>query len=269
MKKIFQTTSYILILVFFLSLTSPLSTEAKESKYHIKVNRLTNNLTIYKLTKGNYKPIKAMLCSTGGALTPLGTFHTKQKQRWHTFYDGSFGQYSTRINGPYLFHSLPYTKKSPNTMIPTNFGKLGSNASAGCVRLNVADAKWIYSNCSLGTKVTIYESKNPGPLGKPESIPYEEENGYDPTDVWAKGNPILKKKPKIESDGDLVVLIEDTEVDFLKGITAYSSLGEDITDDITYEENVDFSTPGEYKVLYMVKDSLKRKATLERMVIVK
>lgn len=32
------------------------------------------------------------------------------------------------------------------------------------------DAKWIYNTCKVGTKVTIYRSKSPGPLGKPSGI---------------------------------------------------------------------------------------------------
>lgn len=63
----------------------------------------------------------------------------------------------------------------------------------GCVRLQVADAKWIYDNCPGGTQVTIYEDwDSPGPLGKPEKlvdeITPETHNGWEPTDP-AEGNP--------------------------------------------------------------------------------
>ena len=37
------------------------------------------------------------------------------------------------------------------------YNKLGQQASAGCIRLAVTDAKWIYDHCRLGTKVVIGE----------------------------------------------------------------------------------------------------------------
>ena len=39
--------------------------------------------------------------------------------------------------------------------------KLGKKASShGCVRLSVADAKWLYNNVTTGTKVVITNSGN-------------------------------------------------------------------------------------------------------------
>lgn len=67
----------------------------------------------------------------------------------------------------------------------------GTKASAGCIRLTVQDAKWIYDNIARGTSVEFYSDSNPGPLGKPTSqkISGNEANrGWDPTDQ-AEGNP--------------------------------------------------------------------------------
>ena len=68
------------------------------------------------------------------------------------------------------------------------------------VRLNVKDAKWIYDNCPIGTTVTIYDSKDPGPLGKPEAIKVSAASkmGYDPTDIWSENNPYIKNQPVIK-----------------------------------------------------------------------
>ena len=35
-------------------------------------------------------------------------------------------------------------------------GTIGANASHGCVRLELANAKWIYDNVPYGTKVVVY-----------------------------------------------------------------------------------------------------------------
>ena len=61
----------------------------------------------------------------------------------------------------------------------------GTSCSAGCVRLTVADAYWIYTNISRGTIVEFYSSDNPGPLGKPSTKTISNKvecRNWDPTD---------------------------------------------------------------------------------------
>ncbi len=101
--------------------------------------------------------------------------------------DGTYGHYAFRIDGGYLFHSVPYMATNNDTLEEGEFNKLGSFASLGCVRMCIVrDVKWLYDNCPSGTKVTIYDNEsNPGPLGKPETIKIPEDSpnkGWDPTD---------------------------------------------------------------------------------------
>ena len=42
----------------------------------------------------------------------------------------------------------------------------GTACSAGCVRLTIADASWIYYNVASGTLVEFYSSSDPGPFRK-------------------------------------------------------------------------------------------------------
>lgn len=70
-----------------------------------------------------------------------------------------YGQYSTRIHGAYLFHSVPYYSINKSQVSTKEYNKLGQQASAGCIRLAVTDAKWIYDHCRLGTKVVIGEGR--------------------------------------------------------------------------------------------------------------
>lgn len=100
---------------------------------------------------------------------------------------GVYGQYCTHITGNILFHSVPYLSRGNNASLEYwQYDRLGTTASAGCIRLTTADAQWIYYNCRNGTKVEFYNSSNPGPLGKPsakkissEASPYK---NWDPTD---------------------------------------------------------------------------------------
>ena len=167
------------------------------SPYYIMVNRQQNVVTIYTLDENNQYtvPYKAMICSTAkeGRQTPLGTFSlTGSNQRWCLMVDGTYGQYSSQFYGNYLFHSICYTRPQNDCMITEEYNLLGEKASLGCVRLQTADAKWIYENCPAGTKVTVYESEETGPFEKPQkAVPFISEdmaNGWDPTDP-AEDNP--------------------------------------------------------------------------------
>lgn len=154
-------------------------------KYHIKVNYLANTITIYQKNGKELQPIKAMICSCGEVTPTEGTYTTSDKYIWQELFGNKYGRYCTRIVGHILFHSVPYTENNnPGTLLGEEYDKLGQNASAGCIRLKVEDAKWIYENCAKGTEVEFYSDENPGPLGKPEifQISNHEFSNWDPTD---------------------------------------------------------------------------------------
>ncbi len=161
---------------------------AATGKYYIKVNNQMNTVTIYtKDESGNYTvPVKAMVCSTGNASPKNTKYSLKGKWNWGPLFGGVYGQYVSQINGNILFHSVPYLRKNDrNSLEYWEYDKLGTTCSAGCIRLTVADAQWIYYNCSSGTWVEFYSSSNPGPLGKPSAMKISgnlECRGWDPTD---------------------------------------------------------------------------------------
>ena len=156
--------------------------------YLIRVNRLANCVTIYsKDSTGQYTiPIKAMVCSVGlDDGTPLENGQITDKYDWRLLFGNVYGQYAVRFNGHIMFHSVPYMATSKDSLKEGQYNLLGQPASQGCIRLSVADSKWIYDNCDRGTKVEVYDDVNPGPLGKPASIqidPFSAYKGWDPTD---------------------------------------------------------------------------------------
>lgn len=158
-------------------------------KYYIKVNYGAQVVTIYtKDDSGNYTiPVKAMVCSTGTVTPTSGIYSIPARWEWLRLQGYVWGHYSTQIKGNILFHSVPYLEKgNPASLEYWEYDKLGTSASAGCVRLKVIDAKWIYDNCGKGTKVEFYSDSNPGPLGKPSSkkiSSYSDDlRNWDPTD---------------------------------------------------------------------------------------
>lgn len=171
-------------------------TQIKEAApYMLFVNRKQNIVTAYKKdANGDYTvPVRAMICSVGNEQgeTPVGTFHTTARYTWRLLVGGVYGQYATRITGPILFHSVPYLSQNKGNLDYKEYNKLGVPASHGCVRLAVADAKWIYDNCPPGTPVKIYDSDKKEPLPRPAAQkidPKSPNRGWDPTDPDAK-NP--------------------------------------------------------------------------------
>ncbi len=156
--------------------------------YLICVNRAASCVTVYADDgAGSYAaPYMAMVCS-GGEDTPIGSFSTPVNYDWRLLSGPCYGQYATRIDGPYLFHSVPYYTQHKDDLEYDQFNQLGTPASLGCIRLAVVDVRWIYENCPIGTPVVIYDdAENPGPMGKPETLyidPADETlRGWDPTD---------------------------------------------------------------------------------------
>lgn len=251
-----------LLALLILLCTQKVQADTKDSPYLIKVNRYHNTITVYaKDETGKYnEPVKAITCSVGkkGTETVLGTFKTKEKYRWKLLMGDVWGQYSTRIVGGILFHSVYYYGNcNPSTLAVKEFNKLGTAASHGCIRITVEDAKWIYDNCPVGTTVIIYDDKaSPGPLGKPETIKLPVTVRWDPTDPNDK-NPYKNKKPTIEGVKNLSVKW-GKEADLLKGIKAKSSLGTDITSKVLVNGTYNIHKAGKYNITYSVTDKLGR-----------
>ncbi len=194
-KRILGALLFCLMLLSFSG--TAMAAEKENYPYYITVNLTDNIVTVYeKDNAGNYTiPIKAFYCS-GGESTPEGTFHTIEKYEWRALFGNVWGQYATRITGHYLFHSVPYLEKDKTTLEYDEYNKLGSSASAGCIRLCVKDVKWIYDNCPIGTTVKMYrgnvqEPLQPAPVKKINTADLKR-RGWDPTDPdpanpWRKG----------------------------------------------------------------------------------
>ena len=153
--------------------------------YYIKINRKLNVVYVYGVSGNKYSQlVKVFTCSTGRD-TPLGVYKTLNKYEWKLLIGPCYGQYATRITGQILFHSVPYYSQSKDSLEYYLYNRLGRKDSLGCVRLTVADAKWIYDNCPLGTKVEIYDSDDLGGVEKPSTIHIDDNDprrGWDPTD---------------------------------------------------------------------------------------
>lgn len=192
-------------------LTDILGLKKTGNNIYLEINRAAGCVTAYAYDsdrKAYIIPIKAFAVSVGrdvsstgtasslnkeSSFTPLGSYSvssngTSVKYTLKPMYepDGSivYARWATHIVGNVYFHAIAVGSQSHYALSPSTYNRLGSPASAGCVRMTVADAKWIYDYASTGTQVNIVQgsSSKPGPLGKPATITVDSTINYDPTD---------------------------------------------------------------------------------------
>ncbi len=162
-----------------------------DTSFRIEVNLSKNMVMIYAKdgNKGYTIPVKAMICSGGmpGHRTITGNYYRLSRAgEWHVLRYNSVGQYCTRISGPYLFHSVVYTRYGDEySLQKAEYEKLGKSASHGCIRLQVEDAKWIYDHAYRCHVSLYYDKAAKYPLAKPKAKKIGKAGSkryYDPTD---------------------------------------------------------------------------------------
>ena len=227
--------------------------------YFIRINKTANIVEVFSLEGENQEAelVKRMLCSVGtGGLdedgdsndTPLGRFKIYKRYRWSPLFGNVEGQYAVRFNGHILFHSVPYTKQDKGTLKDGEYNKLGTPASMGCVRLSVADAKWIYDKCPNGTEVEVIEGSEAEAFEKPLGIKIADDSeysGWDPTDP-DKNNPWIGKLPKIENVKDITILKDSSKEVLMTVLNEVHGTDYDGTRLEAFIENIDSINLGEY-----------------------
>lgn len=213
---------YIFIFIFLFNI----NVYAKDENYTIEVNKYYNTVTVFN----NKNEIVRTMYGSCGKDTPIGTFYTPNKYKVHMLFGNVWGMYCTRIHEHILFHSVPY--KSPNrySLISRYYNQLGGFASMGCIRLPIEDAKWIYDNCKLKTKVVIKNDKTL-PEVKPKAINrIPSYVNIDPTDSEVY-NKYHYSKNKYEQ-------FENKELKNLPTLSEYNKKKEKVSNDIINDINL-------------------------------
>ena len=143
------------------------SAAAVESEEYVNAYKLVVDISeqrvyVYQWDGSNYsKLLGKAKCSTGllepETATPLGTYQMGGPTgtgEWYYFDEfNCYAKWASRIVGGILFHSVVYSENKK--LRYASVRNLGRPASHGCVRLEVAQAKWIYQNCAPGTTCVI------------------------------------------------------------------------------------------------------------------
>lgn len=162
--------------------------EFKRSSYYLTCDRVNGVMTVY--TDSSKKiPIKTIRVSVGKAETPTltGTFTLTRSLRWQPLMGPSWGQYGTHVVNGIFIHSVASSERNDHNLPKSEYLKLGSPASHGCIRCCVADAKWVYENCN-GSTIYVFDGTYKadealkGPLGRNPLTPLRGNKTFDPTD---------------------------------------------------------------------------------------
>lgn len=138
-------------------ITNAMTTKAQgyssATNWLILVDTRLNKVGVYQGSYHNWREVYYWPCTTGAASTPTVKGQFTVRGKGLAFGSGYTCWYYTQFYGNYLFHSILY---NPGSQSSVQDGRLGINASHGCVRLAIQNAKWIYDNIPIGTKVVIY-----------------------------------------------------------------------------------------------------------------
>lgn len=171
--------------------TTKPATSAKLVSYRIDVD-LTNQIcTVYGVYSN--KSTKALMSefissAKKGCTTPVGNWKISsskgRKAKYRTCLMSSkkaYAEYACRFKGAKMMHTVPYKKRQTTGHVnKTEFNKLGTPASAGCVRMPWKLAHYIYERCPVGTPVRVFKGKAGAyPMGKPKK--YTATTDIDPT----------------------------------------------------------------------------------------
>ena len=183
-------------------LYTPAEPPQKEGEKLLVLYLPSQSVVSFHGESGEWIEDRIMICSSGKGKngTPVGKYKIYERYEYKLL--GSeeedtlcFGFWACRFFKGHLFHSVPisydagYDKAKAHRMTKMrNYEKLGTMASHGCVRLTVADAKYIYDLSQFETvNVWVTKDKGPTPPRPPKIIwsePYTDRQGrgWDPTD---------------------------------------------------------------------------------------
>ena len=171
--KFLRMMALALAAVLLLGMLPGPATEAAaelSQQYWIGVDVANQRVTIYRTADNSV--VHRWRCSTGAPATPtpLGTYHlptgrNTDRKEWYHF-GNCYVKWAVRITGGIYFHSILFNKRADNTIIQSSVDKLGNKASHGCIRLEIAHAKWISDNVANGTLVVIHKGVNDSRITK-------------------------------------------------------------------------------------------------------
>ncbi len=126
-----------------------------------KVLSIEIDITLNKLyVIAGGKTVKCFDIASGRkGLTPTGSFEimTKIKNPWYSAKGIPGGDPKNPLGSRWLGLSVPHTEGTKYGIHGTNApASIGTNASAGCIRMHNVDVEWLFDTIPSGTKVKLH-----------------------------------------------------------------------------------------------------------------
>ena len=189
-------------------LPSPIYNSKKlliSGKYKVRVNKVKNVVIVYeKGDNGKYeKSVRVMNAVVGRDIKSNAVYNIRGRWLWIKNQNGNYSKFVTQVSGNVVFESIAYKKKGDlGSLNYVEFDNLGNSIDGSFIKLQYADAQWIFDNLDYDTIVEFYESDDLNGLNVPEVKKISLENdkkNWDPTyngseSPWNKVKNDGKKK---------------------------------------------------------------------------
>lgn len=174
-------------------------------KYKVRVNKTKNVVIVYeKGDDGKYeKSVRVMNAVVGRDIKNDASYNISNRWLWIKNPNGSFSKFVTQVAGNVVFESIGYKRKGDlSSLNYIEFDNLGNSIDGSFIKLQYADAQWIFDNLDYDTVVEFYESDDLNGVNVPEvkkiSLESDKKN-WDPTyngseNPWNKVKNDGKKK---------------------------------------------------------------------------
>lgn len=174
-------------------------------KYKVRVNKTKNVVIVYeKGDDGKYeKSVRVMNAVVGRDIKNDVSYNISNRWLWIKNPNGSFSKFVTQVAGNVVFESIGYKRKEDlSSLNYIEFDNLGNSIDGSFIKLQYADAQWIFDNLDYDTVVEFYESDDLNGVNVPEVKKISLENdkkNWDPTyngseSPWNKVKNDGKKK---------------------------------------------------------------------------
>lgn len=176
-----------------------------KGKYKVRVNKTKNVVIVYeKGDDGKYqKSVKVMSAIVGRDIRVNTEYNIGDIWLWIKNQNGNYSKFVTQVSGNVVFESIAYKKKGDlSSLNYVEFDNLGNSIDGSFIKLQYADAQWIFDNLDYDTIVEFYESEDLNGVNVPEVKKISLENdkkNWDPTytgseSPWNKVKNDGKKK---------------------------------------------------------------------------
>lgn len=235
---------------------------AAKGSYYLRLNLSNGQLSIheYDSKNGTYSstPVKYMLAAYSNSLKE-GIYAADStltlKSSWLNNGDNTFYRFNSKFTDTISFHSALYSKNTDkNSLIVEDYNTIGNSVDTSGITLTLADAKWIYENCSFESKIECYTNADED-VSADTLIAIPSGITWDPTDD-ATGSPWCQTHIDSLSviKGTLTLPAGSSLTALTSNVTATDESGASVVAHVYITGTYDLNKAGKYYITYNLTD---------------